>query len=53
MAADMAIELKDTGVTVVSLWPGIVKTEIGEILKDEGKIEATSNIPRVRLFFIF
>ncbi|PAV63961.1 hypothetical protein WR25_18790 [Diploscapter pachys] len=46
MAADMAIELKDTGVTVVSLWPGIVKTEIGEILKDEGKIEATSNIPR-------
>ncbi len=27
MAADMAIELKDTGTACVSLWPGVVKTE--------------------------
>lgn len=27
MAADMAVELRDTGVTTLSLWPGIVRTE--------------------------
>ncbi|MDG3010952.1 SDR family NAD(P)-dependent oxidoreductase [Rhodococcus sp. D2-41] len=27
MAADMAVELKGTGVTAVSLWPGLVKNE--------------------------
>ncbi|HTM83566.1 MAG TPA: SDR family NAD(P)-dependent oxidoreductase, partial [Mycobacterium sp.] len=27
MAADMAVDLKDTGVSVLSLWPGLVKNE--------------------------
>lgn len=27
MAADMAVDLKDTGVTALSLWPGLVKNE--------------------------
>lgn len=27
MTADMAVELKDTGVSAVSLWPGLVKNE--------------------------
>ncbi|TMS33734.1 hypothetical protein L596_001438 [Steinernema carpocapsae] len=29
MAADMAIDLKNLGVTCVSLWPGMAKTELG------------------------
>lgn len=28
MAADMAVELKKTGVVSVSLWPGAVQTEL-------------------------
>ena len=28
MAADCAVELKSSGVTMVSLWPGAVKTEL-------------------------
>jgi NAD(P)-dependent dehydrogenase (short-subunit alcohol dehydrogenase family) len=28
MTADMAVDLDDTGVTVVSLWPGLVRTEL-------------------------
>ena len=28
MTADMAVELEGTGVTVVSLWPGLVRTEM-------------------------
>lgn len=27
MPADMAVELRDTGVSTLSLWPGIVRTE--------------------------
>ena len=27
MAADMAVDLRDTGVTALSLWPGLVKNE--------------------------
>lgn len=38
MAADMAEELKGSGVTVVSLWPGSVKTETAQILVPSGKI---------------
>ncbi|GMS92199.1 hypothetical protein PENTCL1PPCAC_14374, partial [Pristionchus entomophagus] len=37
MAADMAVELKDTGITIVSLWPAFVKTEAGQILMESGK----------------
>ncbi|KAK0393397.1 hypothetical protein QR680_000189 [Steinernema hermaphroditum] len=29
MATDMALDLKNTGVTCVSLWPGMAKTELG------------------------
>lgn len=32
MAADMAVDLKDTGVSVVSLWPGLVRNEMMESL---------------------
>ncbi|KAK6057248.1 oxidoreductase, short chain dehydrogenase/reductase family protein [Cooperia oncophora] len=39
MSADMAIELKPYGVAVVSVWPGMVRTEYSEILRDEGKLE--------------
>lgn len=28
MASDMALELRDHGVAVVSLWPGAVRTEV-------------------------
>lgn len=28
LAADMAIELRDCNVAVVSLWPGVVRTEV-------------------------
>ena len=31
MTADMAVELEGTGVTVVSLWPGLVRTELLEM----------------------
>jgi NAD(P)-dependent dehydrogenase (short-subunit alcohol dehydrogenase family) len=31
MTADMAIELSGTGVNVVSLWPGLVRTEMLEM----------------------
>uniref|UniRef100_A0A914BZF0 Dehydrogenase/reductase SDR family member 1 n=1 Tax=Acrobeloides nanus TaxID=290746 RepID=A0A914BZF0_9BILA len=32
MAADMALELKPFGITVVSLWPGTVQTEVSKIM---------------------
>lgn len=31
MTADMAVELEGTGVSVVSLWPGLVRTELLEL----------------------
>jgi len=39
MAADCAMELKDSGVTMVSLWPGAVKTEaiVTNVLEKEHK----------------
>ncbi|KAF8364237.1 hypothetical protein PRIPAC_91160, partial [Pristionchus pacificus] len=37
MAADMAEELKGTGVSVVSLWPAAVKTEASKIFITSGK----------------
>ncbi|VDM54953.1 unnamed protein product [Angiostrongylus costaricensis] len=39
MSADMAIELQPYGVSVVSLWPGMVRTELSGILREEGKLE--------------
>uniref|UniRef100_A0A0K0CWG4 Dehydrogenase/reductase SDR family member 1 n=1 Tax=Angiostrongylus cantonensis TaxID=6313 RepID=A0A0K0CWG4_ANGCA len=39
MSADMAIELQPYGVSVVSLWPGMVRTELSEILREEDKLE--------------
>jgi len=36
MAADMAVELKDDNVTVISLWPGAVKTELVTNFVSEG-----------------
>lgn len=44
MSADMAIELKEYNVGVVSLWPGFVKTEYATSvfnLKDDTLIKAT------------
>ncbi|MFH4975618.1 hypothetical protein AB6A40_002327 [Gnathostoma spinigerum] len=38
MAADMALELKTYGITVVSLWPGTVRTEISLKLADSGEL---------------
>ncbi|KAL6734584.1 hypothetical protein Aduo_005110 [Ancylostoma duodenale] len=39
MSADMAVELNPYGVTIVSLWPGMVRTEFSAILRDENKLE--------------
>lgn len=35
MTADMAIELRSEGVAVVSLWPGLVRTEVTESVIEE------------------
>ncbi|MGV0626467.1 SDR family NAD(P)-dependent oxidoreductase [Mycolicibacter minnesotensis] len=36
MAADMAVELSGTGVSAVSLWPGLVKNEVMQGFMDRG-----------------
>ncbi|OBH19703.1 SDR family NAD(P)-dependent oxidoreductase [Mycolicibacter sinensis] len=36
MAADMAVELAGTGVSAVSLWPGLVKNEVMQGFMDKG-----------------
>ncbi|WP_046318552.1 SDR family NAD(P)-dependent oxidoreductase [Mycobacterium sp. UM_Kg1] len=36
MAADMAVELTGTGVSAVSLWPGLVKNEVMQGFMDRG-----------------
>uniref|UniRef100_A0AC34RSR7 Uncharacterized protein n=1 Tax=Panagrolaimus sp. JU765 TaxID=591449 RepID=A0AC34RSR7_9BILA len=43
MSADMALELKDKNVTVVSLWPGVVKTELANKYMAEKTIKATKH----------
>ncbi|TKR92790.1 hypothetical protein L596_007369 [Steinernema carpocapsae] len=44
MAQDMAHELKGKGVTVVSLWPSLVKTELmDKLFKDEDKLRDLQN----------
>lgn len=44
----LRIELKDSGVEVMSLCPGPVKTEFGEVARREG---ASSGMPPARKFF--
>lgn len=39
MSADMAVELTPYGVSIVSLWPGMVRTEFSDVLRKEGKLE--------------
>jgi NAD(P)-dependent dehydrogenase (short-subunit alcohol dehydrogenase family) len=39
MTADMAHELRPHGVTVVSLWPGLVRTELVELGAKDGALE--------------
>ncbi|VDN40196.1 unnamed protein product [Gongylonema pulchrum] len=39
MASDMAAELRSRGVTVVSLWPGVVRTELVEKAAESGVFE--------------
>ncbi|MFH4977452.1 hypothetical protein AB6A40_004161 [Gnathostoma spinigerum] len=41
MSADMAEELKDRNVAVISLWPGYVRTELCTKLAGEGKFDGT------------
>jgi dehydrogenase/reductase SDR family protein 1 len=38
MAGDMAVELKPFGVTCVSLWPGVVRTELLEQQHADGRV---------------
>ncbi|GMT15498.1 hypothetical protein PFISCL1PPCAC_6795 [Pristionchus fissidentatus] len=45
MAADMAEELKDTGVTIFSLWPAAVKTECARELITAGKVQQVVKAP--------
>lgn len=51
MSADMARELRPSGVAVVSLWPGTVKTELSVKLINNGKLSAITGISQVFLFF--
>jgi NAD(P)-dependent dehydrogenase (short-subunit alcohol dehydrogenase family) len=39
ITADTAHELRDSGVTVVSLWPGLVKTERTERVRETGALD--------------
>lgn len=49
LSADTAHELKDQGVTVVSLWPGIVRTELIKLSFERrtGDVKAGSYALRV------
>lgn len=47
MSADMAEELRDHKVTVVSLWPGTVKTENSYELLRSGKLSQLTKLPQV------
>ena len=46
MAADCAVELRKSGVTMISLWPGPVKTELLNSFR-EGDEEMTRNMPGI------
>lgn len=45
MAKDMAIELKDEGISVVSFWPGLVYTERTEIAVQNGEWDKYVGMP--------
>ncbi|VDN53230.1 unnamed protein product [Dracunculus medinensis] len=49
MSADMARELRPSGVAVVSLWPGTVKTELSVKLINNGKLSAITGISQQML----
>lgn len=44
MSADMALDLKPFGVTAVSLWPGVVKTEISKKLVESGRLSVLTGM---------
>ncbi|GMS85462.1 hypothetical protein PENTCL1PPCAC_7637 [Pristionchus entomophagus] len=46
MAADMAEELKESGVTILSLWPAAVKTECAKELIAAGKVQEVVKGPK-------
>lgn len=52
MSADMAVELNPYGVAIVSVWPGMVRTEFSEILRDENKLEKMVQQSKVISFLI-
>lgn len=44
MAADMACELRKYNVSVVSLWPGVVRTELFSDIVNSADIELTGYV---------
>uniref|UniRef100_A0A1I7XIJ8 Dehydrogenase/reductase SDR family member 1 n=1 Tax=Heterorhabditis bacteriophora TaxID=37862 RepID=A0A1I7XIJ8_HETBA len=46
MTADMAVELSPQGVSIISLWPGMVRTELAQAMREEGKIEKMVRLPK-------
>ncbi|VDM97415.1 unnamed protein product [Thelazia callipaeda] len=49
MSADMAHELKDSNVAVVSLWPGTVKTEQSYDWLQSGKLSQLTQLPQAQI----
>ncbi|OZC09345.1 oxidoreductase, short chain dehydrogenase/reductase family protein [Onchocerca flexuosa] len=49
MSADMAEELKDYKVTVISLWPGTVKTELTYNWLQSGMLSKLTKMPQTQL----
>ncbi|CAI4231386.1 unnamed protein product [Auanema sp. JU1783] len=46
LAADMAVELKGTNVSIVTVWPGPVSTEMFHRLEQDGKVQAMTKLPQ-------
>lgn len=46
MSIDMALELKNQGVTVLPLWPGPVMTELSDIAMQKGILVAATKLPQ-------
>uniref|UniRef100_A0A915DW21 Dehydrogenase/reductase SDR family member 1 n=1 Tax=Ditylenchus dipsaci TaxID=166011 RepID=A0A915DW21_9BILA len=49
LTADMGLELKESKVTVVSVWPGVVKTELGTNMHETDLIEKMTGLPQATL----